>query len=134
MAATTAGAVKALIETFGLAVPVYRDTAPDGQAAPYITVSEAVAVTVEPSGDFGGGDTYVTELAQVDVWQPTRNPDMTVGESYTLTPTLLRGLQGGLLNAPTHVYGMSVDSHLRLVERDTNITHTAITVRLRRKL
>lgn len=134
MAATTSGALKAYLEAQGLGVSVYRDRAPEGTALPYITVSEAVSITVDQSGDFGATTTLTAvEDAQVDVWQAERNG--LTGESYTLVPAVLRALHGANLTAaPTHVYGVRVTGDVRLVEPDNNIVHEAITVEIHRVL
>lgn len=142
MAATTAGGLKAMLETKGLGVPVFRAPAPGGQTGAFITISEGLSITPDGGGDLGDPAAVVSvaELAQVDVWQPlkdvatdTANP--AIVESYTLVPAVLRALHGASVTAaPTHVYGCTVDSSVRLLEPDTNTVHTAITVRLRRNL
>jgi hypothetical protein len=131
MAATTSGALKARLEALTLGVAVFRDKAPDGQAMPYITVSEGVSV-VPDHNQFD--NSTVTELAQVDVWQPWKNVSTgAVVESYTLPGQVLAGLSGvSLPAAPTHVYGVTVDSSVRILEADLNVVHHAITVRIRR--
>jgi hypothetical protein len=137
VAAWTGTAVKALLEAQSLGVPIYRDFAPDGHAKPYITITEEISLTVEQSGDYGDSSVtqYGTELVQVDIWQALRNANDTGSESYSLKPAVLKALNGARLTAaPTHVYGCTVDSSVRLVERDTNTIHHAITVRLRRVL
>lgn len=138
MAATTAGAIKAWLESQSLGLSVHRDQAPAGQALPYATVREAISLTVDDAGDYGDqtADRYVTELVQVDLWQTWRNTDGTGGivESYTLPTGVVKALQGAqLLAAPTRVYGVSVDSMVRLLEPDRNLVHHAITVRIRRE-
>lgn len=137
MSATTAGALKALLEAAGLGVSVHRDAAPDGAVMPYITVSEGLATTPLQHGDVGdaAADTAVAELAQVDVWQAWRTPEKANAESYTLVPAVVKALHGAKLpTAPTVVHGMTVDSSVRLLERDSNTVHQAITVRIRRRL
>jgi hypothetical protein len=137
MAATTAGALKAYLEAQGLGLAVFRDDAQTGQALPYATVTEAVTVTADGAGDTGdtGAARYVTELAQVDLWQTWRAENGAIAESYTLPGAIVRCLQGAqLTSAPTRVYGCTVDSMVRLLERDTNLVHHAVTVRIRRAL
>lgn len=134
MAATTAGTIKAFLEAQGLGISVYRDRAPEGTPRPYVTVSEAISVVPDDHGDFGQGET-VRELAQVDVWQPWRNPDRSNAESYTLTPAVFRALHGATLTAaPTHVYGCRVTGSVRLIEDAENVVHDALTVELSRVL
>lgn len=131
MAATTAGAIKARLESLSLGLPVFRDRAPDGHALPYITVSEAISVVPDGQHD----DDTVVELAQVDLWQPWKNTAGAVVESYSLPGAVLTGLRGASLPAaPTHVYGVGVDSSVRLLEADRNVVHQALTVRIRRAL
>lgn len=138
MAATTAGAVKALLEAQGLGISVHRDQAPDNQTLPYVSVTESVSLTPDQGGDLGDtrATRYVTELVQVDLWQHWRDPSSgAMSESYTLPSAIVAALQGASLpTAPTRVYGVTVDSVVRLLERDTNLTHHAITVRVRRAL
>lgn len=86
MAATTAGALKALIEGLGLGISAYRNHAPEGQAMPYIVIQEGISRVPNPIEDF----TLTTgvESVQVDVWQ-------TMGaENHALVPGLLAGLHG----------------------------------------
>lgn len=130
MAATTAGALKSRLEGLALGVPVFRDRAPEGHALPYVTITEAVSV-VHDDNQYDAST--VTELAQVDVWQPWKNPAGAVVESYSLPGAVRAGMAGtSLPAAPTHVYGVTVDSAVRLLEAELNIVHHAITVRIRR--
>jgi hypothetical protein len=138
VSATTSGAVKAWLEAQGLGVAVYRDAAPNDRPAPlpYITVSEAVALTPDADGDSGDQTTRhtVTEIAQVDVWQTWRTSQGSVAEDYTLPPSVLRALDGASLpNAPGRVYGCRVTSMVRLLEPDTNVVHHAVTVTVNRE-
>lgn len=130
MAATTAGGLKAKLEGLSLGVAVFRDKAPDGQALPYITITEAVSIVPDgPQFD----DSTVVELAQIDVWQPWKNASGVVAESYSLPGQVLAAVSGASLPAaPTHVYGVTVDSAVRLLEAEVNIVHHALTVRIRR--
>lgn len=136
MAATTAGAVKAYVETLGLGVSVYRDTAPKDATLPYVTVQERVSMTPDASGDNGAGATAAEQI-QVDVWQRWRNPSTNaVEESYTLADAVARGLHGASLPVvgDRHVYGARFDFAVRIVEHDTNVVHDALTVTVRREL
>lgn len=135
MAATTSGALKALIESLGLGLAAYRDDAPEGQAKPYATIREQIAVLPDESGtpwDSPG----VRETAQVDLWQQWRDPaTQAVTESYSLPRALMLGLHGATLNGhPQHTYGLIARSMLRLPEEENNIVHHAITVELVRDL
>lgn len=142
MSATTAGALKAYLEAQGLGVPAFRDEAPEGQALPYVTVDEAVALIPDASGDTSDPDADRTlrETVTVHLWQQWRKRDKTAGESYTLPRTLLAALEraGQQLTAPpesappTRVYGTEVLAVARLVERSNNVVHHAYTVRISR--
>lgn len=146
MAATTAGAIKAYLETLGLGVAVYRDRAPEntplftdaGAARPYVTVTEGISVVTDPAfNSFDDDQSHVIELAQVDVWQPWRYPEPAGGiaESYTLPDAVMAALDGSrLAEAPTHVAGMRLTGAVRLLEVDDNVVHHAFTVEIRRIL
>lgn len=136
MSATTAGALKAFLETQSLGVSIHRDRPPASTAEPFITISEAISVTPEPAfNQHDDPDGHVSELAQVDIWQKWRTDTNTIGENYTLVDAVCLALRGVRLStAPTHVSGISVLNRVRLVEQDTNIVHDAITVRVRRVL
>lgn len=134
MSATTAGALKALLEGAGLGVPVYRDTAPTSDApARFITIAEGISeVPVGPQYDEADG--VVRELAQVDVWQPWRDTAGHVIEDYLLPREVASTLRGAQLpTAPTRVHGVNVTSVVRLLERDTNTVHHAISVHIFRE-
>lgn len=134
MAASISGALKALIEAAGLSLTVARDDFGEGTpTGRYVTVSEAVSVTTDRLGDIGSDDP-VTELVQVDLWQPWRaavpgDP----AESYGLADDLHQVLHGARLTAaPMNVRSCTVDGVQRLVERDSNTVHHAFTLRLKR--
>lgn len=135
MAATSAGALKAFIESLSLGVSVRRDRSAD-LALPAVTIEEEISLVLDSDGDFGTQDHSGRELCQVDIWQQWRAvATNAVTESYTLVPDLRRALHGGLLTAsPTHCYGMRVVSSVRLLERDANTVHHALTVEIRRRL
>lgn len=146
MAATTGGALKALLEAAGLGISVFRDRAPEGRtlvnaagtATPYVTVFEGVSVVPDPAfNSFDDDEHHVIELAQVDVWQQWRDPQTgAVTESYTLPAAVAAALNGARLSAaPTHVSGVVLrDGPRRLLELEENVVHHAITVEVRRTL
>lgn len=138
MAATTAGAFKAYLEGLGLGVPVFRDEAPEGTALPYVTVREDIANIPDRDGDTGDSTAEHTtaETVQVDVWQLWRNPQTArVVEDYNLPRTVQRAVQNAVLTAaPTHTYGVVLQSSVRLLERDSNVVHHALTAVVRRVL
>ncbi len=138
MAASTGGAIKALLEAQGLGVSVFRDQKPaDQNLDDWITVLEDISTT--PDGAFNAYDDpegHVSELAQVDIWQQARHPSTrVVSESYTLADAVMKALHGARLTAaPKHVSGMQVVGRVRLLEPENNIVHTALTVQVRRVL
>jgi len=129
MAATSATAVKARIESGGLGLTAHRDVVPDGERPPYVTVLEAIAVTMDPVNarfDADGGK-VVQEVMQVSLWQLLRD------ESPTLPGALVMLLDGATLDdAPTHVWGVAVQSMRRLPERAKGIVQHAITIQTTR--
>jgi len=142
VAATTAGALKALLEAQGLGISFYRDQAPDTTPPvklPYGTIEDGVSVLAEQSGDFGAGGTlYGTEFARVHIWQEfedtSTNPP-TRKDSYTLVPAVRRAVHGAVLSAaPTKVYGCRMAGHTRLLESQNNRVHDVVTVEIRRVL
>ncbi len=138
MAATTAGAVKALLEAQGLGVSVFRDQKPaDQNLDTWISVQEDISTV--PDGAFNAYDDpdgHVSELVQVDIWQQARNPTTrAVTESYTLVDAVMKALHGVKLPAaPKNVSGAQVVDRTRLLEPENNIVHTALTVQVRRVL
>lgn len=134
MAASIAGALKALLESLGLGISVYRDAAPAGQPLPYATVRERISVTKSLSGrgDFGdpASKSPVEEQVQVDVWQQWRNPATgALAETYTLARAVTSSLDGAVLpSPPMQVHGVRLASAVRFVEDDNNLVHDAITV------
>lgn len=140
MAASTSGAIKALLEAAGLGISVYRDQAPSGQALPYVTVSERITLTksLAGRGDFGdaSADTVVEEQVQVDVWQRWKDPvSGAIAESYTLADAVAAALDGAQLTAaPKLVNGVRLTTAVRFIEEDTNVVHDAITVVVHRRL
>lgn len=137
MAASSSGAIKALLESAGLGISVYRDTAPPDQGLPYVTVQEGISLVPEPAFSvFDDAAHHVTEEVQVNVWQQWRNPSTrAVTESYTLPDAVTAVLVGGLLTAlPTYGGHMLFGSRQRLVEEDANVVHDSITVEIKRTL
>lgn len=134
IAASTSGAVKALIETLGLSLSAYRDRPPEDTAKPYVTIQEGIAITPDLSGDNGQNPT-VRETVQVSLWQASRSAANLVTESYTLADSLYLGLHGARLSAaPKRVYGCKVRSSVRLLERDASTVQTVYTLELSRVL
>lgn len=144
MAATTAGAIKSLVETLGLGLVCYRDAAPRLPGAgdtelppmPFASVRERIAAAPDADGLFDLDVSHTErETVQVDLWQQWR--DLATGkptESYTLARALRDGLAGAQLTGlPWRVYGVRVSGSVRLLEPDDNVVHDAITVTLYRE-
>lgn len=153
MAATTAGAFKAHIESLGLGLPVYRDGLPvirwetrDGQRTPVhasppaIVVQDGISITGDLSGDFGDdehGDPTSIELVQIDVFQVARVQTTTQTTRNAEDPALIRRLRLALRGvgiapyAPVRVYGHRVTDEQRWPISDNVARHTFnVTVRL----
>lgn len=140
MAASTSGALKALIEAGGLSISAYRDEAPDGSTLPYVTILERIALVpngVDGRYDRDSGAHSGNETVQVSLWEQWRHPTTkALTESYTLSDALVRLLDGAPLPvAPTHVWGVRFLSSRRLPpELDTNLVQTAITIEVVRDI
>lgn len=144
MSASTANAIKALIEAGGLGLSAYSDVAPEGTTpwspgrgpTPFVTITEGIAITPAAINAplSGERDFVVVELVQVSLWQAWRDPESAskrVVESKTLPDALLTLLHGAQLpTAPTHVWAVFVRSILRLLERSENVVQHPITVEL----
>lgn len=130
MAATTSGALKALIESLGLGISAYRDQAPAGTTRPYVEIIEEIALVADPSED--GVATTVVETVQVDVWQDWHDPTTGgVKESYTLAPAVRRGIDGArlpVIGTGIPPYTVLVRHSLRQIQPEENLVHTALTV------
>jgi hypothetical protein len=134
MASNRANALKQLIESGGLSLAAYKDSAPASESRPYCTVGDGIS-TIPNGAPDGGDETDCTELAQVSLWEDYQEPDGTPMESPTLADDLARLLHGAqLVDAPMRVHGVSVVDKRRLVDNGRNVVQTAITVRLRRAL
>jgi hypothetical protein len=136
MSATTGGALKAALEMAGTGIPWFRDVAPDRQPVPYGTIQESLSLTTELSGDerdpaapLVGG-----ELVQVDLWQAWRDAAGRPVENYGLPGLVVRALRAADLPTPTRTYGLTGIAVARLLERDANVVHHAITATVRRRL
>lgn len=143
MAATTAGALKAYIESLGLSLSAYRDEVPEEKSPPYVRIHEAISITPRQSGDFSDhtAQQHATEEAQLDLFQQARDlsqPTRPVTENYGLADTLVAKLHGARLPvAPKHVYGVRVLNATRFPnapDDDDNVVRHLITVALDRAL
>lgn len=133
MSATTAGALKALIEAGGLGITADRDERSRlNTAANWVTISEGIsAVPASINTPYDPlGPKVVSELAQVDLWQTWRDDNKNILESAALAKSLVRLLDGARLpTSPTRTFGVTVRSSRRMPpEQEANLVHTAITV------
>lgn len=136
MAATTAGAIKALVEGAGLGLAVYRDAAPKGTVMPYVTVEEGTGFVADRDGLHDDGvDHTVQEFATVHLWQRWRDDRGRPADDYALPDRLARSLRATRLPAaPTLVHGLRLAGRVRLLEVEANVVHHAYTVSIRRVL
>lgn len=141
MAATTAGAIKAYVETLNLGLTVYRDgSVPVDPPYPHLVVQEGLAYDVEQSGDYGDpdADQWVTELVQCDLFQLARRPTTTGRtenvEDYTLADTLRSRLRGARIGpvGVQRVAGVTPFGGRRWPIADNVVRHT-IDLRVRRE-
>lgn len=139
-AATSSGALKAIIEAGGLKIAAYRDRLPQHDELPVVTIDENVATTQERHGDHGDPTAHHGEAEQVFVhlWELWRTSEGKPAERYELIRDLKRLLRTappfayGPDDAPVRVYGLRIDGHARIVEDEENVVHHTITVTLRR--
>jgi hypothetical protein len=144
VSASTAGAVKARIESLGLSLAAYRDGAPiqpDGSVKassyPFAVVHEGVALEWERHGDTGDPNAHdaVSELVQVDVYQLARR--LVAGgsqnvENYALPEQIVNGLRSAtsLTVRGNRVYGVLALSARRWPITDNVVRHTVdVTIR-----
>ena len=139
MAASTAGAVKARLESLAFGVPVFRDGPRKGQAEPYIVVQEGLPATIDltAAGD-AGDDPQINETVVVDLVQQARvqtGPRTTkVTERHGLAEAIASALHGGPLPAhPAKVTSVRVQDIDRSPIEDNKVRHS-ITVTVRRAL
>ncbi|WP_330349273.1 hypothetical protein [Streptomyces sp. NBC_00582] len=142
MAASTAGAIKARIESLSFGVPVFRDGPRPGQAEPYIVVQEGIpaARDLRANGDFGDPDAEVSirETVIVDLVQQARvktgATTTKVTERYGLAEAIAHGLHGCALPAhPAKVTAVLVGDIDRIPIADNKVRHS-ITVTVLRQL
>lgn len=142
MAATTSGAIKARIESLALGVPVFRDGPREGQACPFVVVTEALSVGMDTSGngDYGDPDAVLSIVEKVGV-DLVQNARVKTGaataanvERYGLAETIAHQLHGRPLPAhPAKVTAVRVTDIDRFPIAD-NRTRTSITVEIHRQL
>ncbi|WP_406338274.1 hypothetical protein OG987_13370 [Streptomyces sp. NBC_01620] len=140
MAATTAGAIKARLESLQFGVPVFRDGPRPGQACPYIVVTEAVSTGLDTgNGDFGdpAADIQIIETVTVDLVQNARAKNGTAtknSERYGLAETIARALHGHPLPAhPAKVTAVRFKDLDRFPINDNRV-RSSITIDVHRTL
>lgn len=142
MAATTSGAIKARIESLGLNVPVFRDGPREGQAPPFVVVTEAldIAMDAAANGDYGDPAAVlsIVEKVGVDLIETARTK-ATAGtakavERYGLAETIAHQLHGRPLPAhPAKVTAVRVTGLDRFPIKDNRV-RTSLTVEIHRQL
>lgn len=142
MAATTSGAIKTRLEGLQFGVPVFRDGPREGQAPPFVVVTEAEAIGLDTSGngDFGDPDApiQIVETATVDLIETARTK-ATAGtaravERYGLAEAIAHALHGhGLPAHPAKVTAVRVTDMDRFPISDNRV-RTSITVNIHREL
>lgn len=141
MAATTSGAIKARIESLALGVPVFRDGPREGQAPPFVVVTEALATTLDRgNGDFGDPAAVlsIVEKVGVDLVQNARTKATAAtapnAERYGLAEAIAHNLHGRPLPAhPAKVTAVRVIGIDRFPIKDNRI-RASITVEIHRQL
>jgi len=139
MAASTAGAVKARLESLAFGVPVFRDGPREGQAEPYIVVQEGMPSTFDAraAGD-AGADPQIIETLTGDLVQLARvktgASTTRVTERYGLAEAIAAALHGhGLPAHPAKVTAVRVQDIDRIPIADNRVRHS-ITVQVHRAL
>lgn len=141
MAATTSGAIKARLESLQFGVPVFRDGPREGQAPPFIVVTEALSTGMDTAnGDFGDPDAELTivEKVAVDLIETARTK-ATAGttravERYGLAESIAHALHGhGLPAHPAKVTAVRVVDIDRFPIKDNRV-RSSITVEIHRVL
>ena len=142
MAATTAGANKARLESLAFGVPVFRDGPRPGQDCPYIVVTEALSTGLDArgNGDFGDPDAElnIVETVTVDLVQHARVKTGAATaknvERYGLAEAIAHALHGRPLPAhPAKVTAVRVTDLDRFPIADNKVRHS-ITVAIHREL
>lgn len=136
MAATTSGALKALIESAGLGLAAYRDEAPENATPPFVVIHEAVSLVPDSSNTrHDGSQRQSREEVQVSLWQEWRSSSpASIAESYTLPDALKEAIDGAALPIsgngapPKHVWGLRFLSSRRILDRENNRVHHPLTV------
>ncbi|MFF8467911.1 hypothetical protein [Streptomyces griseus] len=141
MAATTSGAIKARLEGLQFGVPVFRDGPREGQAPPFIVVTEALGISMDTgNGDFGdpNAELAIVEKAAVDLIETAR-ARATAGtaravERYGLAEAIAHALHGHALPAhPAKITAVRVTDIDRFPIADNRV-RASITLAIHRVL
>ncbi|NUS76709.1 MAG: hypothetical protein HOV70_10980 [Streptomyces sp.] len=141
MAATTSGAIKARLEGLQFGVPVFRDGPREGQAPPFIVVTEALGISMDTgNGDFGdpNAELAIVEKAAVDLIETARTKH-TAGtaravERYGLAEAIAHALHGHALPAhPAKITAVRVTDIDRFPIADNRV-RASITLAIHRVL
>jgi len=108
----------------GVNARCWADDAPDKVTFPYVTMDDAISTVPEVKGD--GATIMLVRQVQVNLWERL------AAEDPALAPSLAVYLDGLKVVIAGHtVCRLSVDSTARLVEKDDNIAHRALTISVR---
>ena len=139
MAASTAGAIKARLESLAFGVPVFRDGPREGQAEPCIGGQEGMpaGIALTAPAD-AGADPQIIETITVDLVQQARVKTgartTKVTGRYGLAEAIAAALHGhGLPAHPAKVTSVRVQDIDRIPIADNKVRHS-ITVTVRRAL
>lgn len=141
MAASTATALKQLVESASLGLAGYRDAAPKGALPPFVVFTDGI--TIDPDNNGDGGDENavdtVVENVQGDLWEryiDDTDPDnIVIAESYTLAADLRRLIHRCVLpNSPWHTYGVRVVTSSRTRDIEANLVRTRYSIDIYRNL
>lgn len=145
MAGSTAGALKHLIESFGLGLSAAADDMPTNATYPFVVIQDEITVVTGDSrggagGIFDSGTDTAVENCQVDLYQWYIDPDTRkVVESKILINALRRMLHRSAPavaddDAPWRIYGIRVAFTSRARRADDNTTRTRMSVNVHRDL
>jgi hypothetical protein len=125
VADTVLDAIADAVEAWGqVNARVWADDAPTGPTFPYVTMDDAISTVPDVKGD--GATIMLVRQVQVNLWERLADEDPLLG------PSLHVYLDGRKVVVGGHtVCRLAVDSTARLVEKDDNIAHRALTISVR---
>lgn len=133
MPATTAGALKVVIESLGLGLAAYRDRPSENTKPPYIVIHEAIIITPRGLGDDGDDDAVIEQI-QIDLWEAWRNANGSSAENPARARSVELGLKAAeLVDLPYRVHGVvGVSRTRRAPDERENLVRNIYTVEVRR--